>query len=115
MDFFKRKSHTAWSDPKLWVLGVAVILFIVVARRFFMEDAALKNTSSGTSYFIFFKQDTDLKTMPVLLKKFGAKNCETVGGGMYVYDCRSTDAEQVIQKAQAHEAVFDAMYKETVQ
>ncbi len=115
MDFFKRTSRTAWSDPKVWALAIAVIIFMVIARRFFMEDASSKNISTGKSYFIFFKQETAPKEMPALLKKLGAKNCETVAGGLYVYECSSTDAEEVIQKAQTHEAVFDAMYKENVQ
>lgn len=114
MSNLQKKRHSVWADPRVWVLLVAFGLFIVIARSFFMGDAAQKTPEKKLAVFIFFRQEVKPAEMPSLLKSFGAEGCTNIGGGTHVFQCtESSDPQGVLQKAKRSDVVFDAMTEQT--
>lgn len=115
MSTLQKKGQSVWTDPRLWILLVAVGLFILVARTFFMGDASKKTPEKKLAVFIFFRQEVKPADMPSLLTSFGAEGCVTIGGGTHVFQCtESADPQAVLKKAQASDVVFDSLMQDAV-
>lgn len=115
MSIQRKKTHTVLFDPRVWVLLIAFVLFVIVARSFFMKDASQKATPAEPAVFVFFRQEVKPADMPSLLRSFGADTCELIGGGTHVFQCTGIkDPQAVLKKAQESETVFDALSQEAI-